>query len=613
MIQQTLARVGIQRPSRLRPGMGTFMMALVILVLGFYLITPVVILLTMSFNVATDILVPPWQWGISNWTDSWDHPLLLPSLWNSFIIWFFVVVISLPSAIAISWILARTKIKWTYTLEYLFWVAFMFPSLASTIGWMMILDPDVGFANTFIESLPFVDKGPFNIFSVPGIVWARLMGDGVAYKVMLLTPAFRNMDRTLEEAGRVSGASDLRTMWRVTLPMMSSPIVLVFALQLIRVFQGFETEQLIGTPWGFYVYSTLIYRLVSLEAAPQYAQAVVLGSLTFLIILLIIPLQRWIINRRHYTTVTGSFKPGLVDLGRWHNITFGSILFFLFVLTVLPFVIVIVGSFMARAGFLNTTPLWTMAHWQFVFDDNLFFRALRTTTILAIVAGIGSPMLFSIVAYLIVRTKLRGRGTLDSIIWISAGIPGILSGLGLLIMFLWVPGLSWLYGTIWALILVLIISGNTTGTNIFKGVFVQLGNDLEEASRVAGAGWMRTYFTVVLPVLMPTMVLIGVLNFVSAAGATSNIILLASRKTITLSLLTLEYAAPEIGRREAAGIVTLVIMAMTLGVAMVGRNIALRMGVRHNIQAHGDPVGRVRGGRRSPTAKADAEPATADG
>ncbi len=612
MIQQALARVGIDRPSKLRPGTGTFMMAIVILVLGFYLIAPVVLLLTMSFNVARDLLVPPWVWGFSNWIDSWDHPLLVSSLRNSFLIWVLVVGISLPSAIGLSWILARTKIKASYTLEYLFWVAFMFPSLSSTIGWMMILDPDVGFANTFLEYLPFVDKGPFNIFSLQGIVWARLMGDGIAYKVMLLTPAFRNMDRTLEEAGRVSGASDLGTMWRITLPVMASPIVLVFALQLIRVFQGFETEQLIGTPWGFYVYSTLIYRLVTFSIVPDYAQAMVLGSITFLLIALIIPLQRWIINRRQYTTVTGQFKPGLVDMGKWNGIAFASILFLLFVLTVLPFVIVIVGSFMAKAGFLNTTPLWTMVHWEYVFSDRLFVKALRTTTILAIVAGIGSPLLFSIIAYLIVRTKLRGRGTLDGIIWVSAGIPGILSGLGLLIMFLWVPGLQWLHGTIWALILVLIISGNTTGTNIFKGVFVQLGADLEEASRVSGAGWVRTYFLVVLPVLMPTMVLIGVLNFVSAAGATSNIILLASRDTITLSLLTLEYAAPEIGRREAAGIVTLVIMTMTLGVAMVGRNIALRMGVRHNIQAHGDPVGRVRGARRA-GAKAGAAPATTEG
>ena len=207
------------------------------------------------------------------------------------------------------------------------------------------------------------------------------------------------------------------------------------------------------------------------------------------------------------------------------------------------------------------------------------WKALVTTLVLALTAGICSPILFSIFAYLIVRTRLRGRAILDSIIWGSAGLPGILSGLGLLLMFLRVPGLTWLYGSIWALILVVILSGKTTGVNVMKGVFVQLGKDMEESARVAGAGWLRTYFRVVIPVLMPTMVLIGVLSFVTAAGATSSIILLASRDTYTLSLLVLQLADSAVGRREAAGIVSLMIMVMTLGVAWVARSYGFRVGV----------------------------------
>ena len=569
----------VATPRAVRSSVAQFLMAMVILVLGTYLLAPVAILVAMSFNVADNVLVPPYELGLSNWVDSWDHPLLFQSLWNSFMIWVLTVAISMPAAIAISWVLARTNIRWSQALEYLFWAAFLFPSLSSTIGWIMILDPEVGYANRLLEFLPFVEKGPFNIFSIPGIVWARLMADGIAYKVMLLTPAFRNMDRALEEAATVSGASNWRTMWRITLPMMASPIALVFALQLLRVFQGFETEQLLGAPWGFFVYSTFIFRLVNVETPPLFAEAVVLAMVTFALIAAIIPLQRWILQRRHYTTLTGAFKPGQVDLGRWKTAVLAAIVGLIGTLTVLPLITLVLGSFMARSGFFQTTPLWTLDHWRFVLNDPLFLRALRTTCVLSVCAGIGSPILFSLIAYLIVRTRLRGRKVLDSIIWISAGFPGILSGLGLLIMFLSIPGLSFLYGSIWALMLVLVISGNTTGTNIFKGVFVQLGNDLEEAARVAGAGWLRTYTTVVIPVLMPTMVLIGMLNFASAAGATSSIILLASRETMTLSLLTLEYAAPEIGKREEAGIVTLVIIIMTMGIAIAAKSIARRVGL----------------------------------
>lgn len=578
---------------RTRHGVGRFVMALVLLVLGGYLIAPLIVLVIMSFNVAPDVLVPPFEFGLASWIHAWDQPLLLTSLWNSFLVWFLTVAISLPAAIAIAWVLARTNVRWSSGLEYMFWVAFMFPTLSSTLGWMMVLDPEVGYANQLLQWLGVVDQGPFNVFSLPGIVWARLMADGIAYKVMLLTPAFRNMDSALEEASRVAGASSFTTIWRVTLPMMAAPIALVFALQLIRVFEGFETELLLGAPWGFYVYSTLIYRLVSVASTPMYSEAIVLAMVTFAIIAVIIPIQRKVVNRRPYTTLGGSFRPGLTDLGRARGLVFGLIVGLLVLLTLLPLVTLVVGSFMARSGFFETSPLWTLEHWQFVFGDPLFLNALGTTLLLAVVAGIASPILFSLLAYLIVRTRLRGRALLDSIIWISAGVPGILSGLGLLLIFLTIPGLSFLYGSIWALMLVLVISGNTTGTNVLKGVFVQLGTDVEEAARVSGASWIRTYATIVLPLLMPTMVLIGVLNFAGAAGATSSIVLLASRNTTTLSLLTLEYAAPEIGQREAAGIVSLVIMGLALGMAMVARSMAQRMGVQHGMRLLGDPTKEV--------------------
>ena len=450
----------------------------------------------------------------------------------------------------------------------------------------MLADPDIGFLNKALELLPFVDEGPFNIFSLPGIVWAKLMADGIAFKVMLFTPAFRNMNRTLEEAARVSGASNLATVFRVTLPVMASPIILILALQLIRVFNGFEIEFLLGMRWGFFVYSTQIYNLVSGANIPDYGQAIVLASVTLLIIGAVFPLQRWILSRRHYTTITGTFQPGLMDLGRWKLPVVATIVLILLLLTALPFMIVVMGSFMARAGFFNTTPLWTLGHWQYVLTDPGFLKGFRTTMILALTAGFGSPILFSLLAYMMVRTTWRGRRLLDSIIWVSAAIPGILSGLGLLIMFLSTPGLTWLYGSIWALILVVVISGNTTGTNVFKGVMVQLGKDLEEAARVSGARWLRTYFKVVIPVLMPTMVLIGTLNFVSAASTTSSIVLLASHETRTLSLIALELASPELNQREAAGVVSLFIMMLTLGLALVARQLGLRIGLRQDMRSN---------------------------
>jgi iron(III) transport system permease protein len=560
------------------------MMAAVLIALGYFLIWPVLLLLINSFNAASDWFVEPRTWGVKHWINAWQRPGLLGSLGNSLLVWSLTVCVSFPIGVAIAWLLARTKIPFSHTLEFLFWVSYMVPSLPTTIAWITLLDPDIGMINVALKKLFALDQGPFNIFSVPGIVWANLMGHGISIKVMLLTPAFRNMDSTLEEAARVGGASNLRTLFKVTLPLMISPMMMVLALQLLRVFQSFETEYLLGMPFGFFVYSTKIFTLIR-NQIPNYGEATVLASLTLLMIALIIPLQRWILERRRYTTITGSFRPGLIDLGKGNYLAFGTIALLLALLTVGPLAILVLGSFMQRIGYFVLG--YTLDHWRFVLGDPVFAKALRTTLILAITAAISSPLLFSVLAYILVRTRLPGRGALDLMIWTSGAIPGILAGLGLLWVFIGTPGLNFLFGTIWALIIVVLLQGKTTGVNIMKGVLVQVGTDMEEAARVSGASWIRTYFRIWLPLLMPTMILLAVMNFVSAAGATSSIILLASRDTMTLSLMALELSSVAVSNREAASIISIFIVLFTVTGALLVRYFGRRLGVRHDIHAGG--------------------------
>jgi iron(III) transport system permease protein len=476
--------------------------------------------------------------------------------------------------------LARTPIRFSRGLEFMFWVSFMLPGLTTTIGWSLLLDPFFGFFNVWLKELPFVTGPVFNIYSVEGIVFAHLMGNAMSQKVMLLTPAFRNMNATLEEAGRVSGAGKIRTMMRVTLPVMVPPMVVVFLLNLVRMFNTFEIEQILGTPIGFFVYSTQIYDYVREMEPAEYGPATALASLTLVIIFMIIPLQRWLLTRRQYTTVTGDFKPGLVHLGAFQPVAFALVVTIVALLTVVPVLTLLGGSFMTRAGFFQAIPTYTLDHWQIVLADPIFFRALKTTVILAITTAIISPLLFSMVAYVLVRRSWPGKLVLDSIFWGSAGIPGILSGLGLLWVISATPGLNWLYGTIWILIIVVILQGKLTSIQMFKSVFLQMGEDMEEAARIAGAGWFYTYFKIWLPLISPTLVLMGVLNFVIAAGSTGSVILLASRETVTLSLLALEYMTTSTGSaREVAGIISLFIVAMTAGLALIARWVGFQAGV----------------------------------
>ena len=99
------------------------------------------------------------------------------------------------SPCSIAWLLARTDLPGRSWIEFAFWAAFFLPSFTVTLSWILLLDPEYGLVNTALAALPFVGKGPFNIYSFWGIVWVHLVTGSLTVKVILLTPAFAQHER----------------------------------------------------------------------------------------------------------------------------------------------------------------------------------------------------------------------------------------------------------------------------------------------------------------------------------------------------------------------------------------------------------------------------------
>jgi iron(III) transport system permease protein len=554
---------------------GIVVMALLIGFMGFYVLYPLVLILINSFNTAT-IAEPP-VYGLKAWKEAFSEPGIWRSLWNSVKIGIALQVIALPTGIFISWLLARTNIYFANAFEFGFWISFILPNLATTFGWMLLLDPSTGLINSWLRSVPFLSGVNFDIYSFWGIIWAHVMANGISTKIMLMTPAFRRMDASMEEASRMSGASSLTTLWRITIPAMTPVIIVVFLLSVIRIFSSFETELLLGVPWGFYVYATKIVDLARQEP-PLVNQAAALGSVILLFLVAFIPIQRRLIARRQFTTVTGQFKPKIIDLGVWRVPATIFVGFVVFLLDVVPILSVFGGSFMTRFGFFHLPKTWTLEYWMMALNDPRILDGLKNTLIIAFSAAAFGAVFFSLVGYILVRTKYPGRGILDSICWLPSAIPGVLAGLGLLWMFLGTPFFRPFYGTLFLLVIASVLGGITLSTQILKASFVQLGNELEEASRMSGGGFWRTYLRVVFPLMAQTMILVAVLKFMFAAQQTSSIILLATSETRTLSLLALDQVAA--GYREVASITVIFIMLLTLGVALVARSFGFKVGIR---------------------------------
>jgi iron(III) transport system permease protein len=547
----------------------------VLLVVALFVLYPVLVILVDSFIAGP--MGTPGQWSLEGWRAALSDPTMLNAVANTAKVLAANESITLPAAVLLAWLLARTDLPLRGTLEFAFWVTFFLPSLSVTLGWIVLLDPQNGLLNQIALSLPFVSKPPFDIYSFWGIVWAHISTSSLAIKVMLLTPLFRNLDAAFEEAARCSGAGRWQTLTRIVIPAVLPGILTVLVLSLIRAMQTFEIEMVLGPPFNFWVFGTKIYTLMA-QVPPEFASATALAVIGFAIITPLIFLHRWLTTRTDYTSITGRERTLPTPLGRWRYPIFAAVALLAVTITVLPVVFLFAASFMKLFGFFNIASPWTTTHWSAVWNDDFFLRALANTLELASGTAMGAILLCSLAAYFTVRSRYLGRGALDFLSWLPFAIPGILLGVGLLYVFLGNPVLRMFYGGIALMVLAMVISGMTLGTQILKSTIIQLGAALEEAARTCGASWWYGFRHIIVPILMPTLVLVGVINFIAASRDIASIALLASNTSKPLSLLQLDYMVD--GRWEDAAVISVVVMLITTGAAFVARLFGLSLRIR---------------------------------
>ena len=582
MVDATMGGTSVSWPTRLwRVSSRLFelqgLLFLAVLMTSLFLILlPVVLLIFHSFSAGAP--GEAFRLGFDAWEHAFENPRIMESVFNTLKLLLAIHGTALPIAILVSWILARTDLPWRHGFEFMFWISFFLPTLSILLGWILCLDPEYGVFNKALEVLPFVDKGPFNIYSFWGIVSAHLVSHAITVKVMLLTPTFRNIDASLEEASEICGASRFTTLFRIIVPATLPAIVAILLLAMIRAMQSFEIELVLGPAFSFYVYSTQVYSLIGQEP-PDFGAASALATVGLLLITPLIFLQRWIGLRRKYTTVSGKMKTQPVRLGPWRVPALIFMILVIMVLIVIPLFFLGLGSLMKLFGFFEIKDPWTIDHWRVVFNDETFRQSVVNTIIMSSGAAILAVVLMSLVAYFSVRSTYRGRALLDFVSWLPFAVPGILFGLGLLYVFLEIPMFRALYGSMWLLIIATVVSSMTFGTQVLKTHMLQLSQDLEEASRVVGASWLRTLTRVVLPIIVPAVLLVGTMNFIGAARDVASVALVATAGTKTLALLQLDYMVQ--GRYGAAAVISFVVIGMSTGLALLARGLGLRIGLRN--------------------------------
>jgi len=535
---------------------------------------PLLFLLTGSFNLSAPGKAA--VYGFDNWVRAFTDSGTLSALGMSFLLSVVRLIPAIILSVLFSWLIARTDMPGGKFIESLCWIAYFVPDFPLVLAWILLLDPNFGFLNTFAKSLPFVDHALFNPYSFWGIVFVHTSTGGIWFKVMLLVPVFRRLGATLEEAARVAGANTAKMLWRITLPVLAPMILAVSVLSFIRGLQSFNTELLLGTPAGIYVYSTKIYDFLQREPR-AYGEATALGTVfLFVLGLLLFFYWKFLRGDKKFTVVTGhGYSTLRVKLGKWRYFASAACLLYVAVMMLLPLTFLVIGSFMRRYGFFHIASPFTLNHWKDMLTDPIFLVALKNSLVIASITAVGGVLFYSVLAYLLVSRRTVTASLLESLCWIPHVLPGILLSLGVLWLFLATPLRFVLYGTVWGIALALILADSPVTTQAFKAGMLQLGGDLEEAARVSGASWRYTYAHVLLPLLAPIAAAVGLMNFGSALTSISTPVLLYSHQSRPLAILLLEYSfTGELERAAALGLlITLIIGAMML----LGRKLGLQL------------------------------------
>ncbi|OGQ74084.1 MAG: hypothetical protein A3G40_06765, partial [Deltaproteobacteria bacterium RIFCSPLOWO2_12_FULL_57_22] len=521
-------------PFALRWERASLLMSLLLLVVAFLVLTPLGLMVFNSFQIARP--GEPVVYGLEGWRKAFSSPGIVEAMTNTFALAVTRQIIALFIGGFLAWLIARTDIPMKGSLEFLFWLSFFLPALPETMGWILLLDPKYGLLNQFLLYLGIFQEPPFNIYSFWGIIWVHL-GGSISIKVMLLTPAFRNLDASLEESSRIAGASALGTLFRVVVPLLMPAFLVTTILGLIRSLEAFEIELILGVPVGLHVYSTKIHELVTWEP-PQFPPAMALSTLFLAVLLMLVAVQRLCTRGKSYSTVTGrGFSVRPTHLGKWRYPAFFLVLFIAAAITFIPMGLLLIGTFMKLFGFFNIAEPWTLENWRAALSDPVLVRSLWNTIAIGLGTGVVGVLFYSMIAYVIVKSRFRGRAVLDFLSWLPWSIPGILMGVALLWTFLQTKIFLPIYGTIYLLMIAMVIKSMPFGSQLIKSMLLQLGNDLEEASRICGGGWFYTYRRVIFPLLFPALITVALVGFISAARDISTVVLLGTGRSRTLSLL----------------------------------------------------------------------------
>lgn len=510
-----------------RPTGMTVLTAVTIVVMAYLLLIPLLTQIISSFRgPGLPFGVPSAEWTIDNYVTLAEFGSGLgATVVQTAAFVGGAAIISTLLAFGLAWLVVRTDLRFRVLISALVLVPYIIPPIVRAQSYVLMLAPKTGVMNELLRLFPWWagESGPIDPFSFAWVVIIQGFAS-VTFPFLLLLPILANMDGSLEEASRMSGASAWRTVRRITLPVIWPATLGIIILQVILLMGALEIPLLFGQQEARRIFSVQLLNMLRPSAGQlvEYGLAATYGVIFLVITALIFQWYRRITrdaNRRASISGKG-FRPTRLPLGRWHLPALILVGLYLVPTAVLPAVALTWSALTPYAVAINLenmTTLLTVEAFEAVLADRVFWESLGRTVIIAGASATIAVVVATVAAWTVARGR-NGLGTrlLDVFASSSVAIPATIAGFASFLFYLVINRQVPLLGTIWVLILAYSYRIAVSYRVSYSAV-LQISPELEESAAASGASRLTTFRRILIPLLLPTTMAVWIQLFILGA------------------------------------------------------------------------------------------------
>jgi iron(III) transport system permease protein len=541
-------------------------------IVGVLVLYPIFFLLQAALDVGDPDVRPPSAYGFGNFIALGHYASILG---NTIGVSLAATAMAMIFGFVTAWILSRTNVPYRRTLEQLMAVPYYVTPLLGAFAWSLLGAPQSGFINQLWRAAGG-SGALIDIVTPFGIAWVMALFEGSVAFVMI-GAVMKSMDPSLEEASQVIGAGRLRTMVRVTLPLVA-PGVLGAAIYVFAEMLGsFSAALVLGLPTRFYVVTTAIYQMIS-QYPPRIPLAAAMGVSLFAIMFAMMAIYRHIVTSRSFVTVTGkAFRPRRMDMGGLRWVLFGVCAFYILLSVVLPMATLAYVSVQKIAVAFPAATNWTLANYRGALTMNAVRSALSNSLLLGLATATIGTLLTGLLCWIVYRSRLPGRGAIEYIAMFPQAVPRLVFAFGM--MWAWLVLPVPIYGTIWILLIAYLTVFMPLGMRTISGVMLQLDKSLEESAQMCGAPWIYRLRTVTIPLLRPGLLACWLLLFIASVRELgASILLMGPHSKVITPAIVESWFATSAELTAAMALIQTVVVAAAMGVFVMLTRQAARHG-----------------------------------